>query len=478
MTLINRDSSIMIVRPDAVVFCLLSFEGPDRYSLAGGLGVRMSHLAEKLARLQFDTHLLFVGDPAAPGREQRLDGHLTLHRWCQWISAYHPAGVYDGEEGKLNDFIASAPPFIIEEIIRPALAEGRVPVILAEEWHTAETVIRLRELLHAEGLADRVVILWNANNTKSSERVDWPRLNAAAQITTVSRYMKHRMWDVGVNPLVIPNGIPASLLAPVDPFQVRALRSVLLPEANGLLLCKVGRFDPDKRWLTAVDAAARLKDAGERVVFAMRGGIEAHGYEVLETARSRGLIVADIDGAPETFGDMLSLLQQAPQADVYNLRIFMTQDLLRPFYAASDAVLANSGHEPFGLVGLEAMAAGGLVFTGATGEDFATDGHSAVAVDTDAPDEIAGAVLAVHADPAFAAALRRAAHARAAVFTWDQVVHVLLSKVNFVARSMGLCITLTSVRNTRGSVQLALDLWPNRLGYIAGHRSDRAAASG
>jgi len=29
-------------------------------------------------------------------------------------------------------------------------------------------------------------------------------------------------------------------------------------------------------------------------------------------------------------------------------------------YAAADAVLANSGKEPFGLVGLEVMAAGGI----------------------------------------------------------------------------------------------------------------------
>ena len=57
----------MMIRPHDAVFCLLSFEGPDRYSQAGGLGVRISHLAEKFARLKFDTHLLFVGDPVAPG---------------------------------------------------------------------------------------------------------------------------------------------------------------------------------------------------------------------------------------------------------------------------------------------------------------------------------------------------------------------------------------------------------------------------
>ncbi len=465
----------MIIRPSDVVFCLLSFEGPDRYALAGGLGVRISHLAATLARLKFATHLFFVGDPVSPGRESAADGFLTLHRWCQWISAYYGAGVYDGEEGKLRDFSESAPRFILEEIIRPALADGRVPVILAEEWHTAEAVILLYDLLQAEGLADRVVILWNANNTKSFDRVDWQRLDAAAQLTTVSRYMKHRMWDVGVNPLVIPNGIPSALLAPVDSHKTRAVRRVLMPEKDGILLCKVGRFDPDKRWLTAIEAAARLKEAGERITFALRGGIEAHGHEVLATARARGLSVTDIDGAAETFEGVLSLLRDASRADIYNLRIFMTQDMLRPFYAASDVVLANSGHEPFGLVGLEAMAAGGLVFTGATGEEYATDGHSAVVVDTDAPEEVAGAVLTVRNDPAFGMRLRRAARERAAVFTWDQVIRVLLSKIHFVARTKGLALISHSAREDRTANQLALDLRPRRLGVLTDQARERRA---
>ena len=37
------------LQPDQVEFVLLSFEGPDAYSKAGGLGVRVSNLAEFLA---------------------------------------------------------------------------------------------------------------------------------------------------------------------------------------------------------------------------------------------------------------------------------------------------------------------------------------------------------------------------------------------------------------------------------------------
>lgn len=425
------------VAAERAVFAVLSFEGPDRYAQAGGLGVRVTHLAETLARRGFVTHHVFVGDPAAPGLELRHDGRLILHRWCQWISAYHPAGVYDGEEGKLRDFSASLPPFLIEHIIRPALAAGQLPVILAEEWHTAEALIRLSDLLHAAGIRQRCVLFWNANNTMGFHRIDWPRLSFVAQLTTVSRYMKHLMWQMGLNPLVIPNGIPGALLKPVDPGHVDSVRRALGADADALMLFKVGRFDPAKRWLMAVEAAALLRSRGLKVVFPMRGGVEAHGHEVLARARALGLHVTDVHGSPDEWEGFLALLRDAPRADVYNLRFPLAPSLLRPMYAAADAVLATSGHEPFGLVGLEAMAAGGLVFTGATGEEYTLGGRGAVVLDTDRPEEIVIRLLDLRAQPARAKAIRRIARRHAASFTWERITDILLDTVSFVAQSTG-----------------------------------------
>jgi hypothetical protein len=65
-------------------FHLLSFEGPDGYSGAGGIASRIEGLAQALAGLGFKTPLWFVGDPALAGHESH--GLLHLHRWCQWIS--------------------------------------------------------------------------------------------------------------------------------------------------------------------------------------------------------------------------------------------------------------------------------------------------------------------------------------------------------------------------------------------------------
>jgi hypothetical protein len=56
--------AVPALTPDSLDFVLLSFEGPDEYSMAGGLGVRMKELALELSRQGFRTHLVFLGDPS------------------------------------------------------------------------------------------------------------------------------------------------------------------------------------------------------------------------------------------------------------------------------------------------------------------------------------------------------------------------------------------------------------------------------
>ncbi len=433
--------------PENAQFVILSFEGPDRYAQAGGLGVRVKHLGRSLALRGYQTHLFFIGDPHLPSDEALEDGRFHLHRWGQWISRHHPQGVYDGEHSKINDYIQTLPEHIVNTLARPAAEQGQKLVVLAEEWHTAAALCRLSDALHAAGLRQQAVLFWNANNTMGFHQIDWPRLNFVATITTVSRYMKQIMRGHGVDDaLVIPNGIPAELLEPVNAADAAAVRQAT-SGADGWLLFKVGRYDPAKCWINAIDAAALLKSMGKRVCFPCRGGIEPHGYEVLERARSRGLVVSDVDGSPASWQEVIELIHSAPPADVYNLRFFMTQSMLRPFYAAADVVLANSKHEPFGLVGLEAMAAGGLVFTGPTGETYSIDGQGALALDTENAEEIVLNLLKLREHPEYQSAMRQAALRTAGRFTWDRVLDVLLHKVELAAFTQG--VTLLDAPNAR-----------------------------
>jgi glycosyltransferase involved in cell wall biosynthesis len=407
--------------PSDTQFHILSFEGPDGYARAGGIASRITGLSEALAEAGFETHLWFVGDPYLPGHEKR--GQLLLHRWCQWISHYHPAGVYDGEEGKRADYTASLPPFMLREILLPHLQRGGRAVVLAEEWHTADTVLHLDWLLRNAEVRDKVTILWNANNTFSFERIAWDRLAAAAVITAVSRYMKYQLWERGVNPLVIPNGLTADAFVLPDREAVAALRSRV---RNRTLLSKVARWDPDKRWFLAIETVRVLKNLGWRPLLLARGGSERHGAEVLAKAATAGLRVAERATSVDGVQGLLQAMEGIDEADIVHLRTTLNPESCRVLFCGSAAVLANSGREPFGLVGLETMAAGGVACTGSTGEDYVVPGQNALVLETADPWEFVTLFRELRVNPARDRALRRAGRATAEQYSWPRIVRQLL----------------------------------------------------
>lgn len=425
------------IRPDNTVFALICFEGPDRYSNAGGLGVRVTELAAELAALGFTTHLYFVGDPNLPAEEHLADGRLVYHRWCQWISKYYQRGVYEGEREKLYDFAASLPHAVLEGLAKPTFAAGKHLVVLSEEWHTASAACNISDALYGAGLRDQALLLWNANNTMGFEQVDFARLRFTQTLTTVSHWMKHMMWNWGCNPIVIPNGIPARWLdhsGEVD-YLAGRLRDSL---GHRLLLAKVGRFDPDKRWLGAVESVAEMRRMGLSPLFIMKGGIESHGAEVLHHADTMGLRVHHVfadDRNPESC--LRAICEASEGADVLNARFFVPENLLRAMYRACDAVLAHSGREPFGLVGLEVMASGGVAFTGATGEEYAKSFDNAIVVETDDPREVAAATAHLRASPELAASLRHHGRETARDYAWARVIDYLKLRLQFLGFAQG-----------------------------------------
>jgi glycosyltransferase involved in cell wall biosynthesis len=422
--MIARSSQVAEKHP--MQFHVLSFEGPDPYARVGGLASRAVGLVEALADLGYDTHLWFVGDPELPGHES-LRRCLHLHRWCQWLSSYHPGGVYDGEEVKQADFAESLPRFLLTEVLTSHIDGGGRAVVLAEEWQTAGAVVQLDTLLRAHGLRDHVELFWNANNTFGFERIDWPRLAAAARITTVSRYMKHRMWNLGLDPLVIPNGLRPDCFEPPDRKAVAGVRGRL---RDRTVLVKMARWDPDKRWLAAIDLVSEMKQQGWRPVLLARGGLEAHREEVFTAAWAHRLLVTQRSWTRPGAEGLVEILRDLGNADVVELRSHVDPDARRVLFRAADAVLANSGHEPFGLVGLEAMAAGGVACTGCSGEDYAVPGHNALVVETGEPGEFLGLFSQLLREPGRERALRRAGVSTARRYAWPHLLQrVMLPRV-------------------------------------------------
>ncbi len=410
------------------VAVLLSFEGPDRYSSVGGLGTRETSFARALGEADVATTLIFVGDPSLPPVEDFAQ-NVTLRRWCQWLSVFHPRNVYDGEESKVRDYAASVPAFVVDEIARPAVERGERVLVIAEEWQTVDATIALDALLRERGLRDGVTMLWNANNTYGFERIDFAALGRAATITTVSKYMKFELGRFGVASLVVPNGIHESLLDGPPREIVTRFREALRGRPS---LVKVGRFDPDKNWLQAIDAVAELRGMGLAPQLIVRGGREAYGEVVFDRARQRGLHVQRVETSGDDPVAVATALTQS-EADVIHLQAFLPEETLAALYAAADAVLANSGKEPFGLVGLEVMAAGGIPVCGATGEEYAEPFVNAIVCDTSDGRELAEYLRASYGDERGADRMRQAGFATANRYLWQHAIDMLAHKVAYVS---------------------------------------------
>ena len=245
--------------------------------------------------------------------------------------------------------------------------------------------------------------------------------------------MKHLMWEYGVDPLVIPNGLTTDALVAPDRKAVAALRSRL---RNRTVLCKVARWDPDKRWLLAIQTVRVLKDQGWRPLLIARGGMEAHGAEVLAAAATAGLRVVERAGPRLGIRDLLPALEESDEADMISLRTALDPLSCRVLFRGSAAVLANSGREPFGLVGLETMAAGGVACTGCTGEDYVVPGQNALILETTNPWEFVSLFRELRANPAQERALRRAGRATAKRYVWPHIVQrILLPRLHHVAET-------------------------------------------
>jgi glycosyltransferase involved in cell wall biosynthesis len=240
-----------------------------------------------------------------------------------------------------------------------------------------------------------------------------------ATITTVSRYMKHVMWRYGVDARVIPNGIPDAWLRPMR-HRSSAIFSRLFQDR--IPLVKVARWDPDKRWHMAVDAIVELKRLGMRPVFLARGGLESHGREVLDRATRSGLKVLDAFWTGTGEEALAEAIRPVLDADMIVLQSHLSANHSRALFHAADAVLANSGVEPFGLVGLETMAVGGVAMVGCTGEDYATHGDDAITLQTSDPLEVVHHVRRLRHVPAEARRLRRSARRSATRYSWPSVI--------------------------------------------------------
>lgn len=392
---------------------LVSWEYPP--VVVGGLGRHVGALATHLAAQGHDVVVLTrqpTGTDAAthPTTDSRVDGvrvlrvaedppHLEFFRdLVAWTLAMNHA------------------------LVRAAtglLREWRPDVVHAHDWLVAHPAITLRELadvplvatIHATEAGRHGGWLSQPLN-QQVHSVEWWLANAADAVVTCSHAMRTEVADLfDVDPTgitVLHNGIDASGWAPPVPaMPYRRARPDLLadstpeePHRHGApTLVTFGRLEWEKGIQDVIAALPAIRRAhpGTRLMIAGSGSHAAWLSARAREARVRRAVV------------MLGHVDDAT---------------LTRLLGSASAVVLPSRYEPFGIVALEAAAAGAPLVASRAGGlgEVVLDGVTGLSFD---PGDVAGcaaAVIAALDDPE--ASRRRAATARDRLdtdFAWPTI---------------------------------------------------------
>ncbi len=312
-------------KPGAVL--MLSWEYPPR--TVGGLGRHVDGLSRALAALGHPLHVLTPWVPGKPELERQ--GTLTIHRLkfpcvqggdlLDWVFQFNAAlAAYAGK--------------LIQD-------HAEIDLIHAHDWLVAYAAVALKQVYHLPLLATIHATEHGRNRgifTPLQERIhqlEWELTFEAWRVICCSQYMQEEIEHLFQVPRdkidVIPNGIEE-----IPPPPGRALRQEL---------------------------RARYAPQGEKIVFYIGRLVPEKGVQTLLVAVP--LVVSCFPGTKFIIAGQgpyeEDLRQQARELGLEEHVVFtgFLEDRLRDgFYREAAVAVFPSFYEPFGIVALEAMAAG------------------------------------------------------------------------------------------------------------------------
>lgn len=360
---------------------------PYAWDAPGGVQVHIRQLAEHLRRRGHQTLIL------APAASGTTDGEV--------VDVGRPVRIpFNGSVAPI------CPDPRSRGRIRAALERFRPDVVHAHEpfspstgfFATIEATVPVVGVSHA--YMERSVLFTAFSRT--FRRVwDRPAVWIAVSEAALSFLRKHIRASARTH--VVPNGVD------VEPF--RRAAPAHLPSGRKILF--VGRLDPRKGFPIAVDAFAFL----------------AHEFPDLQL-----IVVGD---GPQR--DAVARLEPDIRRRVTMVG-GVRHALLPPYHAAADLFVAPStGRESFGIVLVEAMAAGlPVVASDIPGyREVVRNGMDGLLVPPNDAESVAWAVRKVLTDPALAERLRAAGHARGERFRWEVVTVEIEAAYREALRSSG-----------------------------------------
>ncbi len=335
-------------RPQRIL--MLSWEFPPR--IVGGIARHVDELSRALVRTGLDVDVVTAHHPQAPAMEE--------------IAVSGPPALSEGRRGpaitpgRLRVFRAGLPPihpldFVAEihqlnfALLERVMVDGRgdYDLVHAHDWLVA---FAARTLKH--GLGQRMVATVHATEAGRNHGIHTPMQHYIHTVEWLLTYDARRVLccsdamasEVGTTLRVpadklrvVPNGVDPDRVACADsPGELREFRRRWVGDGERIVLF-VGRLVREKGVEVLVDSMPEVLAAHPDAKFVVAGG-GPHEH-LWAKAAGRGL------GHKIVFGGFVS-----------------ERDLPR-LYAVADVAVYPSLYEPFGIVALEAMAAGVPVVT-------------------------------------------------------------------------------------------------------------------
>jgi glycosyltransferase involved in cell wall biosynthesis len=375
---------------------LLSWEYPPR--IIGGLGTHVYKLATNLAKFGTNVHVVTKDVPGAPDYEMSEGVHI--HRvplyppeipqddWVSWTLQFNMA------------LMERAVPLINERV-------GSFNVIHAHDWLVAHAAIALKHAYRIPLVATIHATEYGRHQgylpgpmQKIIHQCEWWLTFESFRTICCSNYMKEEVVQIFELPEdkvdVIPNGIE------MTDFQGEVAAEMtrnkyIKPDSRMIFF--VGRLVYEKGVQTVIEAMPRVLERVPDVRFLI-AGTGPHMNHLKSQVTELGL------------GEKIKFLGFVENTKLYN------------FYSCADFTVVPSIYEPFGMVVLEAMAAGSPVIVADTGGLKETVVHEATGLTFKPgnPESLASAIIRVLEDPSLAGRLRQ--DAREFIgdkFSWDRI---------------------------------------------------------
>jgi len=205
---------------------------------------------------------------------------------------------------------------------------------------------------------------------------------------------------------LLPNGVDCDAFAQGDAAAFRTAHGIA-PDRR-IVLC-VSRIDYQKNQIGLVEAVARVAERVPQVHLVLLGPVTVAGYQKRLVARVKDL------GLTERVTLVPGLRPDDP--------------LLPAAYHAAEVFCLPSLHEPFGIVILEAWAAGRPVVAARVGgiPSFTRDGEDIIHAQPGDAEDLAARLIQVLQDPSLAARIAAAGQTKARRdFAWSAITERLL----------------------------------------------------